>query len=192
MQLQLVHVVEPIPDIPWLELDEARRNTQRHRKALAELTTLEEEFAWAITGCQVVSRKTGGRNSQAGVKHSSGLGDHDQKAREGIPRTQTGLDKLSGPHPCKDRRLALPSHRKWLRGALSLAPKACFRELFLPFLQPRRGQVTGGRGLPVFEFDTVLGLAWADFGDDSCSLSVVSWCLIVNIRGIADAKFPPA
>lgn len=56
MQLQLVHVVEPIPDIPWLELDEARRNTQRHQ-ALAELTKRKEELAWAITGCQVVAGK---------------------------------------------------------------------------------------------------------------------------------------
>src|SRR5687768_14389586 len=52
VQLQLVHVVEPIPDIPWLELDEARRNTQRHRKALAELTKLKEELAWLSPGAR--------------------------------------------------------------------------------------------------------------------------------------------
>ena len=57
MRLQLVHVVEPIPDIPWLELDKARRNTQRHRKALAELTKLKEELAWAIAECHVAAGK---------------------------------------------------------------------------------------------------------------------------------------
>src|SRR5688572_22953738 len=32
------------------------------------------------------SRKTGGRNSQAGIKHSSRLGYHDEKARQRIVR----------------------------------------------------------------------------------------------------------
>ena len=124
VQLQLVHVVEPIPDIPWLELDEARRNTQRHRKALAELTKLKEELAWAITGCQVVAGKPGDEIAKLALSTAVGLVIMTRRPGKGLFGPKQGSISYQVLTSAKTAVLALPSDRKWLRGALSRAPKA--------------------------------------------------------------------
>lgn len=43
-QLRLVHVVEPLLERPWIEVDARRRNQQRQRSALARLASLKDEL----------------------------------------------------------------------------------------------------------------------------------------------------
>src|SRR5687768_13935290 len=73
VRLQLVHVVEPVPDIPWLELDEARRNQQRHRKAMAILAEVNEALAWAVTDCHVAKRKPADKIAKLASSTAVGL-----------------------------------------------------------------------------------------------------------------------
>ncbi len=61
-QLELVHVVEPISNPPWLEVDAERRNLQRQRRAVARLTQLQDELERCRDSCARRNRKAGGRD----------------------------------------------------------------------------------------------------------------------------------
>ena len=124
VQLQLVHVVEPIPDIPWLELDEGRRNSQRHRKALAELTKLKEKLAWAVTGCHVAAGKPADEIAKLASSTAVGLVIMTRRPGKGLFGPKQSSISYQVLTSAKTAVLALPSDGKWLRGVLSLAPKA--------------------------------------------------------------------
>ena len=124
VRLQLVHVVEPIPDIPWLELDKARRNTQRHRKALAELTKLKEELASAIAECHVAAGKPANEIAKLASSTAVGLVIMTRRPGKGLFGPKQGSISYQVLTGAKTAVLALPSDGKWLRRALSLARKA--------------------------------------------------------------------
>ena len=123
VRLQLVHVVEPFPNIPWFELDEARRNQQRHRKALAQLTRLKEELAWAVTECHVASGKPADEIATLASSTAVGLVIMTRRRGKGLFGPKQGSISYQVLTRAKTAVLALPSDRKWLRRALSLAPK---------------------------------------------------------------------
>ena len=112
MRLQLVHVVEPIPDIPWLELDKARRNTQRHRKALAELTKLKDELAWAITECHVAAGKPANEIAKLASSTAVGLVIMTRRPGKGLFGPKQGSISYQVLTRAKTAVLALPSDKK--------------------------------------------------------------------------------
>ncbi len=56
-QLELVHIVEPINNPPWLEVDADRRNLQRQRRAVVRLTQLQDELKDVATAVRVETGK---------------------------------------------------------------------------------------------------------------------------------------
>ena len=120
VRLQLVHVVEPIPDIPWLELDKVRRNQQRHRKALAELTELKEDLAWAVTECHVASGKPANEIAKLASSTAVGLVIMTKRRGKGLFGPKQGSISYQVLTRAKTAVLALPSDRKWLHGATAL------------------------------------------------------------------------
>ena len=123
VRLQLVHVVEPIPDIPWLELDKARRNTQRHRKALAALTKLKDELAWAIAECHVAAGKPANEIAKLASSTAVGLVIMTRRPGKGLFGPKQGSISYQVLTRANTAVLALPSDKEWLRRAVSLAPK---------------------------------------------------------------------
>ena len=124
VQLQLAHVVEPIADVPWLELDEARRNQERRRKALAELTKLKATLAWAVTECHVAAGKPADEIAKLASSTAVGLVIMTRRRGKGLFGPKQGSISYEVLTRAKTAVLALPSDRKWLRGAVSLAPNA--------------------------------------------------------------------
>lgn len=116
VQLQLVHVVEPIADVPWLELDEARRNQQRHRKALAELTKLKEKLTWAVTECHVAAGKPADEIAKLASSTAVGLVIMTRRRGTGLFGPRQGSISYEVLTRAKTAVLALPSDRKWLGG----------------------------------------------------------------------------
>jgi nucleotide-binding universal stress UspA family protein len=123
VRLQLVHVVEPIADVPWLELDEARRNQHRHRKALAELTKLKEELAWVVAECRVVAGKPADEIAKLASAAGVGLVIMTRRRRQGLLGPRQGSISYQVLTRANTAVLALPSDKKWVRRAVSLAPK---------------------------------------------------------------------
>ena len=117
VELQLVHVVEPIADVPWLELDEARRNQQRRRNALAELTKLKEKLAWAVTECHVAAGKPADEIAKLASSTAVGLVIMTRRRGKGLFGPKQGSISYQVLTRAKTAVLALPSDRKWLRGA---------------------------------------------------------------------------
>ena len=124
VQLQLVHVVEPIADVPWLELDEARRNQERHRKALAELTKLKARLAWAVTECHVAAGKPAEEIARLASSTAVGLVIMTRRRGQGLFGPKQGSISYEVLTQAKTAVLALPSDKTWVRRAVSLAPNA--------------------------------------------------------------------
>jgi nucleotide-binding universal stress UspA family protein len=122
VRLQLVHIVEPIADMPWLDLDAARRNQQRHRTALAELTKLKDELAWAVTECRVASGKPADQISKLASAAAVGLVIMTRRSGQGLFGPRQGSISYQVLTRANTAVLALPSDMKWQRRAASLAP----------------------------------------------------------------------
>ena len=123
VQLQLVHVVEPIADMPWLDLDEARRNQERHRKAMAALTKLKEKLAWAVTECHVAAGKPADAIARLASSTAVGLVIMTKRRGKGLFGPKQGSISYQVLTRAKTAVLALPSDGKWPRRAASLVPK---------------------------------------------------------------------
>lgn len=123
VQLQLVHVIEPIADVPWLELDEALRNQQRRRKALADLTKLKEELAWAVTACHVAAGKPADAIAKLASNAGVGLVIMTRRRGQGLFGPRQGSISYQVLTRASTAVLALPSDKKWVRRAVSAAPK---------------------------------------------------------------------
>jgi nucleotide-binding universal stress UspA family protein len=123
VRLELVHVVEPIADVPWLELDEARRNQERHRKALAELTTLKEELAWAVSECRVAAGKPADEIAKIASTASIGLVIMTRRRGQGLFGPRQGSISYQVLTRANTAVLALPSEKVWLRRVAPLVPK---------------------------------------------------------------------
>ncbi len=96
VQLELVHVVEPIADVPWLELDEARRNQQRERRAAARLTRLQDDVRWNVKGVRVESGKPGPVIASIAASEPGGSRGDDAAPGSGPVRAASGLNQLRG------------------------------------------------------------------------------------------------
>jgi nucleotide-binding universal stress UspA family protein len=121
VELELVHVVEPIADVPWLELDEARRNQQRERRAAARLTRLQDDVRWNVKGVRVESGKPGPVIASIASSTHVGLVVMTRRPGQGLFGPRQG--SISYEVLCRSNTpvLALPSDTKWMRRVIRRA-----------------------------------------------------------------------
>lgn len=114
-QLELVHIVEPIADVPWLELDQARRNQQRERRALARLTRLQDDLRSAVTGVRVEMGKPAAEIAAIAAHGSVGLVIMTRRKGQGLFGPRQGSISYEVLRKSHTPVLALPSDSKWIR-----------------------------------------------------------------------------
>lgn len=114
-ELQLVHVVEPISNPPWLEVDADRRNLQRQRRAVARLTQLQDELAGVAPSVRVESGKPADEIAKIATSKHVGLVVMTRRRGQGLFGPRQG--SISYQVLCKANTpvLALPSDKAWMR-----------------------------------------------------------------------------
>ena len=114
-RLRLAHVVEPIPDIPWLELDEERRNRQRQRRALARLTALRDQLAGAIAEVHIETGRPADRIAALAMDRDVGLVILTRRRGQGLLGPRQGSISYRVLTRARVPVLALPSDTGWMR-----------------------------------------------------------------------------
>jgi nucleotide-binding universal stress UspA family protein len=114
-KLELVHVVEPIADVPWLELDEARRNKQRERLALAQLTRLQDELHDTIPAVRVESGKPPQVIARIASAGQVGLVVMTRRRGKGLFGPRQGSISYEVLWRSNTPVLALPGDPSWIR-----------------------------------------------------------------------------
>jgi nucleotide-binding universal stress UspA family protein len=122
-QLLLVHVVEPINELAWLELDVVRRNQQRERRALAHLTRLKDDLTWAVADCRVLSGLPADEIAAAAATGNVGLVVMTRRRAQGLFGPRQGSISYKVLVDANTPVLALPSDKAWMRRAIALRPK---------------------------------------------------------------------
>lgn len=122
-RLLLVHVVEPIREAVWLDLDVARRNQQRERRALAHLTRLKDDLAWAVADCRVLSGRPADEIAASASAGSVGLVVMTRRRGQGLWGPRQGSISYQVLVEAGTPVLALPSDKTWMRRAIALRPK---------------------------------------------------------------------
>ncbi len=115
VQLQLVHVVEPIADVPWLELAEARRNQQRARRAAARRTRLQDDLHSVVPSVRVESGKPADRIAAIAARNHVGLVIMTRRKGQGLFGPRQGSISYEVLNKSNTPVLALPSDNKWMR-----------------------------------------------------------------------------
>jgi nucleotide-binding universal stress UspA family protein len=121
--LQLVHVVEPIVEFPWIEVDADRRNNQRTRRAMAWLTRFKDEFAWGIADCRVEQGNPPAAIAAIAAENRAGLVIMTRRRGQGLLGPRQGSISYQVLCDAKTPILALPSNAKWVRRIVSRIPK---------------------------------------------------------------------
>ena len=121
--LELVHVVEPVVEPPWLEVDAARRNLQRQRLAQSQLQSVKNEIPWAIAGYRVDVGQPAAKLADAAASADIGLVIMTRRRGQGLFGPRQGSISYQVLTGAATPVLALPSDRKWMRRALALRPK---------------------------------------------------------------------
>ena len=122
-QLMLVHVLEPIGELPWLEVDALRRNQQRERRALARLTRIKDDLAWAVGDARVQLGKPADEIAAIASNANVGLVVMMRRRGQGLFGPRQGSISYQVLCEANTPVLALPSDKKWMRRAVSLRPK---------------------------------------------------------------------
>lgn len=114
-ELELVHVVEPIVNPPWLEVDADRRNLQQQRRAIARLTQLQDEHRGVATAVRVESGNTADEIADIASEKHVGLVVMTRRRGQGLFGPRQG--SISYQVLCKANTpvLALPSDKAWMR-----------------------------------------------------------------------------
>ena len=114
-QLELVHIVEPVADVPWLELDETRRTQERKRRALARLARLQEDLRWAVTSVRVEAGKPADKIAAIAAHSRVGLVIMTRRKGQGLFGPRQGSISYQVLQKSNTPVLALPSDSKWTR-----------------------------------------------------------------------------
>jgi nucleotide-binding universal stress UspA family protein len=122
-RVELVHVVEPVAQLPWVEVDAERRNNQRLRRAMVWLTRFRDELAWAAAGCRVEQGAPAAEIARIAAEARTGLVIMTRRRGQGLFGPRQGA--ISYHVLCEARTpiLALPSGAKWMRRVVSRVPK---------------------------------------------------------------------
>jgi nucleotide-binding universal stress UspA family protein len=122
-QLMLVHVVEPITELAWVDLDVTRRNQQRERRALAHLTRLKDELEWAVADCRVLTGQPAEQIAAIASANNVGLVVMTRRRGQGLFGPRQGSISYQVLVEASTPVLALPSDKKWIRRAVDLRSK---------------------------------------------------------------------
>ena len=114
-QLELVHVVEPINNPPWLEVDADRRNLQRQRRAVVRLTQLQDELKGVATAVRVETGKPADKIATIASSKHVALVVMTRRRGQGLFGPRQG--SISYEVLCKANTpvLSLPSDKAWMR-----------------------------------------------------------------------------
>jgi nucleotide-binding universal stress UspA family protein len=121
--LELVHVVEPVFEPPWLEVDATRRNLQRQRLARAQLQSLKDEMGWAVDDIRVQTGQPAEMIAAAASSADVGLVIMTRRRGQGLFGPRQGSISYHVLLEARRPVLALPSDKKWLRRAVALRPR---------------------------------------------------------------------
>jgi nucleotide-binding universal stress UspA family protein len=121
--LELIHVSEPIAGPPWLEVDAARRNLQRQRRALAHLELLQAQLDWAVDSCRVESGKPAAKIAAVASSREVGVVIMTRKRGQGLFGPRQGSISYQVLCEAGTPVLALPSGKAWTRKAVGLVPR---------------------------------------------------------------------
>jgi nucleotide-binding universal stress UspA family protein len=114
-QLELVHIVEPISNPPWLELDADRRNLQRQRRAVARLTQLQDEHRGVVTAVRVETGKPADEIAKIASGKHVGLVVMTRRPGQGLFGPRQGSISYEVLRKAITPVLALPSDKAWMR-----------------------------------------------------------------------------
>ena len=114
-RLELVHVVEPVNNPPWLEMDAQRRTLQRERRATARLTRLQDDLEGVATSVRVEVGKPADQIAKIASSRNVGLVVMTRRRGQGLFGPRQG--SISYEVLCKANTpvLALPSGQAWMR-----------------------------------------------------------------------------
>jgi len=114
-QLELVHVLEPISDSPWLEVDADRRNLQQQRLAVARLTRLQDELKDVAIAVRVESGKPADEITRIASSKHVGLVVMTRRRGQGLFGPRQGSISYQVLCTANTPVLALPSDKAWMR-----------------------------------------------------------------------------
>jgi nucleotide-binding universal stress UspA family protein len=114
-ELELLHVVEPIAGLPWLNVDAERRNLQRQRRATARLTQLQDVAKGVATAVRVEAGNPADEIAKVAASNRVGLVVMTRRHGQGLWGPRQG--SISYQVLCKANTpvLALPSDTAWMR-----------------------------------------------------------------------------
>ena len=120
--LELVHIVELVSNLPWLDVDADRRNLQRRRRAVARLTQLQDELKGVATAVRVESGQPADEIAKIASSRQVGLVVMTRRPGQGLFGPRQG--SISYEVLCKANTpvLALPSDKARLRRAVRRRP----------------------------------------------------------------------
>lgn len=122
VRLRLVHIVEPLPERPWIEIDARRRNQQMQRHALALLKSLKDELGPAVSDTIVQAGKPGRAIAAVAASSKVGLVVMTRRPGQGLLGPRQGTISHQVLIDARTPVLALPSDKQWLNRAAVLQP----------------------------------------------------------------------
>jgi nucleotide-binding universal stress UspA family protein len=122
-RVELVHIVEPVVQPPWLEVDAERRNNQQLRRAMVWLTRYSDELSWAVAGCRVEPGAPPSKIAEIATNTRTGLVIMTRRRGQGLFGPRQGAISYSFLVQGRTAILALPNGAKWMRQVVSRAPK---------------------------------------------------------------------
>ena len=122
-RVQLVHVVEPVLQLPWVEVDAERRNSQRVRRAMAWLTRFRDELPWGVVGCRVEQGTPAAAIAAIAADARTGVVIMTRRRGQGLFGPRQGAISYHVLSETRTPILALPSGATWTRRVVSRVPK---------------------------------------------------------------------
>jgi len=113
--LTLMHVVEPLATPPWIEVDAARRDLQRQRRATVRLTQLQDELDGAATAVRVEIGNPADKIADVAASTHVGLVVMTRRRGQGLFGPRQGSISYQVLRKAGTPVLALPSHKTWMR-----------------------------------------------------------------------------
>ena len=114
-ELELVHVVEPVVNPPWIEVDADRRNLQRQRRAIVRLTQLQDELEGVATAVRVETGKPADEIADVASDKKVGLVVMTRRRGQGLFGPRQGSISYQVLSKANTPVLALPSDKAWMR-----------------------------------------------------------------------------
>jgi nucleotide-binding universal stress UspA family protein len=121
-RLVLLHIVEPVPAISWIEMDVARRNRERVRQAAAKMEKLASGIESTGAVYRVATGKPADRIAAIASDAKVGLVILTRRRGHGLFGPRQGAISYQVLSTARTPVLALPNGPQWIRRTVS--PKA--------------------------------------------------------------------